>query len=166
MCACTCVCVCVYACACACVLVFQCLYIYVCVCVCVCVCLFVCLSMSIYIYMCVCVCACVCVCFFQCLSLSLSLSYTLSLYLYTISCNTFKGLHSCKLRPYSQFAIIKLRWKGFPWKNSVNYWAHFLIYKVDMNGEYGTRQGILKGEVSLYGWPPVWLVCNQLYDYW
>ncbi len=27
-------------------------------------------------------------------------------------------------------------------------------------------QGILKGEVSLYGWPPVWLVWNQLYDIW
>ncbi len=25
-------------------------------------------------------------------------------------------------------------------------------------------QGILKGEVSLYHWPPVWLVWNQLYD--
>ena len=25
-------------------------------------------------------------------------------------------------------------------------------------------QGILKGEVSLYCWPPVWLVWNQLYD--
>ena len=27
-------------------------------------------------------------------------------------------------------------------------------------------QEILKGEVSLYHWPPVWLVWNQLYDYW
>jgi hypothetical protein len=25
-------------------------------------------------------------------------------------------------------------------------------------------QGILKGEVSLYCWPPVWLVWNQWYD--
>jgi hypothetical protein len=28
------------------------------------------------------------------------------------------------------------------------------------------KQGILKGEVSLYHWPPVWLVWNQLYDNW
>ncbi len=28
------------------------------------------------------------------------------------------------------------------------------------------RQGILKGEVSLYCWPPVWLVWNQLYNNW
>ncbi len=28
------------------------------------------------------------------------------------------------------------------------------------------NQGILKGEVSLYHWPPVWLVWNQLYDKW
>jgi hypothetical protein len=27
-------------------------------------------------------------------------------------------------------------------------------------------QGILKGEASLYHWPPVWLVWNQLYCYW
>ncbi len=27
------------------------------------------------------------------------------------------------------------------------------------------NQGILKGEVSLYCWPPVWLIWNQLYDY-
>ncbi len=28
------------------------------------------------------------------------------------------------------------------------------------------HQGILKGEVSLYRWPPVWLVWYQLYDNW
>ncbi len=28
------------------------------------------------------------------------------------------------------------------------------------------KQGTLKGEVSLYHWPPVWLVCYQLYDNW
>ncbi len=28
------------------------------------------------------------------------------------------------------------------------------------------RQGILKVKVSLYHWPPVWLVWNQLYDNW
>ena len=28
------------------------------------------------------------------------------------------------------------------------------------------QNGILKGEVSLYCWPTVWLVWNQLYDYW
>jgi hypothetical protein len=27
-------------------------------------------------------------------------------------------------------------------------------------------QGILMGKVSLYYWPPVWLVRNQLYDNW
>ncbi len=30
----------------------------------------------------------------------------------------------------------------------------------------GSNQGILKGDLSLYHWPPVWLVLNQLYDYW
>jgi hypothetical protein len=27
-------------------------------------------------------------------------------------------------------------------------------------------QGIIKGEVSLYHWPPVWLVWTQLYENW
>ncbi len=26
--------------------------------------------------------------------------------------------------------------------------------------------GILNGEISLYRWPPIWLVWNKLYDYW
>jgi len=30
----------------------------------------------------------------------------------------------------------------------------------------GLKLGILKGEISLYCWPPVWLVWNQLYDRW
>ncbi len=30
----------------------------------------------------------------------------------------------------------------------------------------GFEQGILKGEVSLYHWPPVWLVWNQVNDNW
>ncbi len=30
----------------------------------------------------------------------------------------------------------------------------------------GFVQGILKGEVSLCRWPPVWLVWNQLYENW
>ncbi len=33
-------------------------------------------------------------------------------------------------------------------------------------GKQGIQRGILKREVSLYLWPPVWLVWNQLYDNW
>jgi len=33
-------------------------------------------------------------------------------------------------------------------------------------GWRGCTQGILKWEVSLYRWPPVWLVWDQLYDNW
>jgi hypothetical protein len=35
-----------------------------------------------------------------------------------------------------------------------------------INPLFGSEQGILKGEVSLYCWPPVWQVWNQLYDNW
>ncbi len=43
------------------------------------------------------------------------------------------------------------------------------LYAIFSTGVGCTRtlnQGILKGEVSLYRWPPVWLVWNQLYDNW
>ena len=47
--------------------------------------------------------------------------------------------------------------------------ASLLLYRLLY--EHKTRieafgQGILKGEVLLYRWPPVWLVWNQLYDNW
>jgi hypothetical protein len=34
------------------------------------------------------------------------------------------------------------------------------------SGIWNLDHGILKGEVLLYRWPPVWLVWNQLYDNW
>ncbi len=34
------------------------------------------------------------------------------------------------------------------------------------NGRFVEHQGIIKGEVSLYCWPPVRLVWNQLFDHW
>ena len=40
-------------------------------------------------------------------------------------------------------------------------------YKPFLSGIWlHSKQGILKGEVSLYSGPPVWLVWNQLYDNW
>jgi len=44
----------------------------------------------------------------------------------------------------------------------------FFIVRRGRRGRFGRIfvQGILNGEVSLYSWPPVWLVWNHLYDYW
>jgi hypothetical protein len=39
-----------------------------------------------------------------------------------------------------------------------------LAYLGEKKGD--SDQGILKAEVSLYGWPPDWMVCNQLHDNW
>ncbi len=63
-----------------------------------------------------------------------------------------------------------------------HYYYYYYIYKTMLNyfgnwrpsyfGGFGWKltfvsyQGILKGEVSLYCWPPVWLVWNQLYNNW
>jgi len=41
-----------------------------------------------------------------------------------------------------------------------------LINEFDPISSFRLGLGILKGEVSLYHWPPVWLVWNRLYDYW
>ncbi len=51
---------------------------------------------------------------------------------------------------------------GKSWKSQ---YRSYLISKVLIYFS-GPNQGILKGEVSLYCWPPVWLVWNQLYDNW
>ncbi len=52
-----------------------------------------------------------------------------------------------------------------------NYWplkkAHILAWNLNVKLlNVGLIQGILKGEVSMYRWPPVWLVWNQLYGNW
>jgi len=52
-----------------------------------------------------------------------------------------------------QFFSLSL-WSNFEMNNFVPFMP-FMLANI---------QGILKGEVSLYHWPPVWLVWNQLYD--
>ena len=39
-----------------------------------------------------------------------------------------------------------------------------MFFSVIFPQRHWLNQGILKGEVSLYRWPPVWLVWNQLYE--
>ncbi len=41
-----------------------------------------------------------------------------------------------------------------------------LKFFIEIVSKSDMEQGILKREVSLYRWPPVWLVWNQLHDYW
>ncbi len=45
--------------------------------------------------------------------------------------------------------------------------CYLVVFSVAPHERYWHfAQGILKGEVSLYSWPPIWPVWNQLYDYW
>jgi len=55
-----------------------------------------------------------------------------------------------------------------PGTNVIKLFFHCLSCQVRIGQSVAllTNQGILKGDVSLYGWPPVWLVWNQLYDNW
>ncbi len=77
---------------------------------------------------------------------------------------------------------------GLSWSNFWVCWAHIIFENVLRGGlapsgqtvgslfiphgwmgkwsEHTSNQGKLKGEVSQYHWPPVWLVWNQLYDNW
>ena len=62
--------------------------------------------------------------------------------------------------PWHKYGIIWCRFK-------IDYQYSLLKSMVDKRKKIQIlKQGILKGEVSLYGWPPVWLVWNQLYDNW
>ncbi len=45
-------------------------------------------------------------------------------------------------------------------------WRRYRNVRTRADCTFQTDQGILKGEVSLYHLPPVWLVWNQLYDNW
>jgi hypothetical protein len=61
------------------------------------------------------------------------------------------------------------RWHHFFPTSLPHEWHHFLftsgVTNLSLNKNW-SNQGILKGEVSHYCWPPVWLVWNQLYDNW
>ncbi len=50
--------------------------------------------------------------------------------------------------------------------NKVLWIWSLILWFVNKFNNYYIYQGILKGEVSLYHWPPVWLVWNHLYDFW
>jgi len=54
------------------------------------------------------------------------------------------------------------------WNATTTCWSHLTIKKFAClpPNLFLMRQGILKGELSLYCWPPVWLVWNQLYVNW
>jgi len=49
------------------------------------------------------------------------------------------------------------------WQKDFAKAAHKMLVTLTPNCLY---QGKLKGEVSLYHWPPVWLIWNRLYDNW
>jgi hypothetical protein len=85
--------------------------------------------------------------------------------------------------PDRHFANSKIGWYSQV-LCSTNKWLKSLFYKVGqmsvgqtvfgqkswslltvgVEKQMSLSQGTLKGEVSLYCWPPVWLVWNQLYD--
>jgi hypothetical protein len=46
------------------------------------------------------------------------------------------------------------------------FWWKWSVANTALSYNQSLNQGILKGEVSLYRWPPVCLVWNQLYDNW
>jgi len=94
--------------------------------------------------------------------------------IYHKSCHTFLSLLSSAL-PYKSSHSSKrlLLWtqlgRHFLFNQKVClFWLKFKssLSLFSSAGKSHWRRGILKGEVSLYHWPPVWLIRNQLYEYW
>jgi hypothetical protein len=64
-------------------------------------------------------------------------------------------------------ANVRLGWKTF--QRQIVLFSEIPDTQVNVfvSGKFSQlRPGNTKGEVSLYCWPPVWLVWNWLYDYW
>ncbi len=87
-----------------------------------------------------------------------------------------KGLH-LQLRTVQKSCKSQFRVSYFPGNDSKNFTKASLIQyrrsvatlslpSLAYNLRASLGPGNTKGEVSLYDWPPVWLVWNQLYDNW
>ncbi len=63
-----------------------------------------------------------------------------------------------------RLSLIQIFQRSLQWMAEIFLESAKLLVPVLQNSKI--EQGILKGEVSLYHWPPVWLVLNQLYDNW
>ncbi len=73
---------------------------------------------------------------------------------------------------YRRVRIVWILWDNLSAETGNPYWRG-RISTVDLLVQPSSNQllfipkaGNPKGEVSLYCWPPVWLVWNLLYDYW
>ncbi len=72
----------------------------------------------------------------------------------TMLCH-FAECYQARVTFYSFLCSVSLYWMSLCWASLCRASRHLKI-----------NQGILKGTVSLYRWPPVWLVWNQLHDNW
>jgi hypothetical protein len=49
---------------------------------------------------------------------------------------------------------------------NLQHWCTIQRFELLYTCKHTLEQGILEGEISLYHWPPFWLVWNQLYGNW
>ncbi len=75
------------------------------------------------------------------------------------------GQYKCQQWQFGNLndTIVVFRLKKIPLSLT---WEVFTLAPWVMQLHILSVQGILKREVSLYHWPPVWLVWNQLHDNW
>ncbi len=98
-------------------------------------------------------------------------------YIYRIGPKSHRGRDSSKLKLFCQqeqilknFLCFSLHFGEKPsvwpmcFKHQSIHRERANMHSPDIACTTAFDQGILKGEVSLYHWPPVWLVWNQLYD--
>ncbi len=118
-----------------------------------------------YIYVCVCVCVCECVWYICVCGTFVRVVHLCVWYI----CVCVYGLLACVYGIYGCFVCIFMStlFKMSFWKRKGKWHEkrekHF---KRRTNASQWSCQGILKGEVSLYSWPSLRLVWNQLYDNW
>ncbi len=122
------------------VCVCECVWVCVSVCVCECVCECVCVSVWLCVWVCVFVCLCVCVCLFVCVCVQGT--WSIGHFSVPVHCTWF------------------FKYTNFSHTHTHNPTSHtYSMYTHTQTAHRG-------GEVSMYHWPPVWLVWNQLYDNW
>ncbi len=66
---------------------------------------------------------------------------------------------------FNEHLMLLLEWDGLSWSLVIHFKACLSTIGATLRF-WLLMQGILKWEVSLYHWHLVWLVWNQLYEYW
>ncbi len=106
-----------------------------------------------------------------------TLFYIILLYCAVSACRDMQPLLELKTQPrvhpvslsVSMIACTRSfnnSWRKKAWVFYINTKKYFYQYNEDLDNPLCSKAGNTKGGSTLYHWPPVWLVWDQLYDNW